>query len=905
MKKGFKRFTALILTGMLVASAFPLGVNAEIIATSVRLKYDGLLPTVEGQSRTIDSTKLYGYTGNSNKVVEKADLYYVRYYVGDKGQAYKSGENLVAGKNDLQLVIKPTSNYSFTDTLNIEVVNSGETVNFTGKIDGKYSDGYYYDIEYNVAESTVPVSDDVIIKYTGGTIAYEAGKKVPVCLKDIHDNITNYTMDNNSKFNFDGITWYNKSKGYNFAEGDKFAAGDKVRIIVQLIRKNSSYEFPDELSIDFNGKKEDFELTGNVTGNTAKYSIDKTIPGGAEPTNTTAPNPTNTTAPNPTNTTAPNPTNTTAPNPTSVNKPTATPAANPTSTTAPNVTVTPAPTTAADPTAAANPTEAPASSALPAEAASAETVGHEGYMKYPKYSETQTFFKFTLTGKSDIEISQAVSDKDAYNLYKENGDLVISFTEKDLNDKRRMRVEGLDAGTYYLGIRGTSPNNAGSFVGGDQLFIYTVADNKTAAGAQTVDLSDSDNTVTFKWQQTGVNGKDKMYYKLNVPAKTYYDFRGSDSGVSGYLYKGDTETGDSMFLTGELSDNRSGEYLLDKGTYLLAVVGPYVGKDYNLVIKSRDFKDIKKIDAKDVYEVYKGKTNIKLTFDPKDNESSVKWSEGKQGTFLVSGYDYEKKEALPNDEAVVYAYALGEYTATITTSEGVSKTIKFKVVPAPTKLSKATAETKSAKKATIKLEWGDTGNFYKIYEKGPKDKKFKLIKTTTAAKITLNKKPGKTYSYKIESCYKKGGKVVLSSMGSAVKVMTAPNKAPSFKTLKQKGNTTYVKPYTKSYWHPATRSRVGHYETVKLGNQSNATVTVNYTKVSGAKYIQANKGNPLGYSQGGDTIMYVKNSLSFTYKGKISAKKEQIKIRAIWKNGVCTAYGPWSKTKTVSIKGSK
>lgn len=892
MKKSFKRFTALILTGMLVASAFPLEWMAKVSAmvTNPGLAYSGHWPSEVGDKCVSINDSAEFIHGAAKYVV-----YYTNYYDSGEKKSYNKGDTLKAGKNDLACWVYPNSGYEFGDSLDLTVRGTKDTkyTSYHAVFQTELGDARIYTIETEIAS---PEDGPLTVNYSGGTVSYEAGKKVPVCLKDSSNNITNYTMSNSSLFTFDGVTWVNRTKNLNYIDGDKFTAGDKVRIIVNLIRKDSTYEFPDELSIDFIGEEFDFEYL-NATGNTAKYSIDITIPGGAEPTNTTAPNPTNTTAPNPTNTTAPKPT--------SVNNPTATPAAKPTNTTAPKATATPAPTTAADPTAAANPTEAPASSALPAEAASAETVGHEGYMKYPKYSETQTFFKFTLTGKSDIEISQGVSDKDAYNLYNEKGEVIASFSEKDLNEKRRKRIEGLDAGTYYLGIRGTSPNNAGSFVGGDQLFIYTVADNKTAAGAQKVDLSDSENTVTFEWQQTGVNGRDKMYYKLNVPAKTYYDFTGSAKGVSGYLYKGDAEKGDSLFTAAELSDNRNGEYLLDAGTYLLAVVGPSVGSKYNVVIKSRDFKDIKKIDCKDVYEVYKGKTTIKLSFDPKDNESSVKWSEGKEGTFVVSGYDYEKKETLPNDEAVVYAYALGEFTSTITTSEGVSKTIKFKVVPAPTKISKATAETKSAKKATLKLEWGDTGNFYKIYEKGPKDKKFKLIKTTADPKITLNKKPGKTYSYKIESCYKKGGKVVLSSMGSAVKVMTAPNKAPAFKTLKQKGSTVYVKPYTKSYWHPATRSRAGHYETVKQGNQSNATVTVNYTKVSGAKYIQANKGNPLGYSQGVDTIMYVKNSLSFTYKGKISGKKEQIKIRAIWKNGVCTAYGPWSKTKTVSIKASK
>ena len=142
-------------------------------------------------------------------------------------------------------------------------------------------------------------------------------------------------------------------------------------------------------------------------------------------------------------------------------------------------------------------------------------------------------------------------------------------------------------------------------------------------------------------------------------------------------------------------------------------------------------------------------------------------------------------------------------------------------------------------------------------------------------------------------------------MGEGVGAMTAPYKAPTLKSAKQKGGTKYIKPYKKSIWHPATKSRVGHYETVKLGNQSNANVKIKIKKVSGAKYYEANKGNTNAVSQGTNVINFFKNKLSFTYKGKISGKTEKVKVRGVWKKGVCTAYGPWSKTKKVKIKGNK
>ena len=563
---------------------------------------------------------------------------------------------------------------------------------------------------------------------------------------------------------------------------------------------------------------------------------------------------------------------------------------------------TPNPTPALSPTTAPQPSPTPASK-LPVGAEKAELVGHESRLKYPKYSDTPTFFKFVLSAASDIEIRQAVSDKDEYKLYDADGKLVASFTEQDLDSKRNKKVEGLAPGTYYLGIRGTNKNNAGSYVG-DQLLIYAVESNRDAGNAKTIELSDKDGSVSVEFQQARVNGKmNNYYYKLVVKEKTWYSFKDS-SNVTGCLYKGDKESGDSLLTTSELNSNNNGELLLDKGTYLLVVYGAKEGGNYKVVINSRDFKDIKKINCKDTYEVYQGTTKITLSYEPADFESKVKWSEGND-VFSVSAYDYNEKTNLEPTEAIIYANALGEYTSTITTSEGVSKTIKVNVVPRPTKVSYAEAVTKSKKKATIKLEWSGDANWYKIYQKSSKDKDFKVVKETGDSKVTLTTKPNLKLTYKIESCYKKDGKIISSSMGEGVGAMTAPYKAPTLKSAKQKGGTKYIKPYKKSIWHPATKSRVGHYETVKLGNQSNANVKIKIKKVSGAKYYEANKGNTNAVSQGTNVINFFKNKLSFTYKGKISGKTEKVKVRGVWKKGVGTAYGPWSKTKKVKIKGNK
>ena len=112
---------------------------------------------------------------------------------------------------------------------------------------------------------------------------------------------------------------------------------------------------------------------------------------------------------------------------------------------------------------------------------------------------------------------------------------------------------------------------------------------------------------------------------------------------------------------------------------------------------------------------------------------------------------------MPATEAYIYAEELGSHSATITTSEGVSKTISVMVKPHPVQVSEA-----------------ETAN----------------------TKITLNKKPGQTFSYKIDSCYKKNGAIVCNSLGNATVAITAPYKTPVIKTAKQSGSTKYEKPYT-------------------------------------------------------------------------------------------------------------
>lgn len=443
------------------------------------------------------------------------------------------------------------------------------------------------------------------------------------------------------------------------------------------------------------------------------------------------------------------------------------------------------------------------------------------------------------------------------------------------------------------------------FSGKTITITFTLHDSQDNGGISTdpanptvVTLPSNDTTTNLSWIQTATGGlKNKVYYKLEVAEKTYYHFSYA-SLVNGTLYKGDSVSGEEAVSSTSLFGIND-EHLLDKGTYLLEMYSTKTGDQCSVDIKSRDFKDIKKITVQENYEVYRGsKTPITLTYEPSDHESSITWTNQNEDCLEIRNYDSETKDWLSDDKAIIYAKSLGTYTGTITTSEGITKTITVLVKPNPTKVSAATSMTSSKKKASVVLDWTGDGNYYKIYEKSGND--YKVVKETTATKVTLSKTPGKTYNYKIESCYKAGGQIVCSSMGDGVDVITAPFKKPTIKSAKQSGNTKYTKPYTETEKH--WNGKYYYYETHKRGNSSSATVKIKYTNVKGAKGYESNKGNT-GFLNNIGIVS--KNKLLFGYSGKIKAKTEKIKIRGVWVKGNSVAYGPWSKVKKVKIKKAK
>lgn len=520
--------------------------------------------------------------------------------------------------------------------------------------------------------------------------------------------------------------------------------------------------------------------------------------------------------------------------------------------------------------------------------AGATLINSGAKLNIPSNTSTYDYYKFVLPTAANIEFDAGnLSDRFEIVVYDSSYKAVSTVSKSDGTfEKYKWKSEEMKAGTYYLSVKAMSSGSTKQIT----FNTYPIVTNNEESKPEAVNLPADGKSSKITWLQVENGGKKyDYYYKLVVNEKAYYHFD-IGSGSTVVLYKGVSTSTGELANTSDLLQ-ASNEYLLNKGTYLLKVRGASAGVEYIINIKSRDFKDIKKLSGDKTYTVYKGsKKQITINMDPVDNESKITYSGA------LTNYDVDKKEYTPKNKPLVDTSKLGKFTGTATTSEGVKFTVTINVVPGPTQIDSAVATTKSKSKASIVLNWKDTGNFYKLYQKN--GKKWKMFKTTSSNKLTIKTKANKKFTIKIEACYKKGSKIVNSSMGSEVKVFTAPAKKPKIKSVKQKGKTRYVKPYRKRYidthgW-PFYRTE---------GNQSFADVVIKYSKVKGAKYYEPSSGKKDAYNN----QWYIKNNkLLYVYKGKLSAKKsEKIKIRTVFTKGVCTAYGPWSKQKVVKINTVK
>ncbi len=186
--------------------------------------------------------------------------------------------------------------------------------------------------------------------------------------------------------------------------------------------------------------------------------------------------------------------------------------------------------------------------------------------------------------------------------------------------------------------------------------------------------------------------------------------------------------------------------------------------------------------------------------------------------------------ATVSNDGKVFARATGAATITVTTINGVSKSVTINVTPAaPTGLT-VTSKTTTSAEITWKAVLNATG--YNIYRSTSKTGTYKKVGTTTGTTFTdkgLTK--GKTYYYKVASYVNSNGTQILSQY-SAIKSVKAAAPAPA--TISAKKSKAGVAKITWSKSTGATgyevymaKSSTGTYS--KIATISKAS-TLSYTK---------------------------------------------------------------------------
>ncbi len=528
---------------------------------------------------------------------------------------------------------------------------------------------------------------------------------------------------------------------------------------------------------------------------------------------------------------------------------------------------------------------------------SAETVKDGDKCDYVNEMETFSYYKVELAEKSFLQftnynsIRTETGDKIQVVIYDGNRQEVQKLSYESAvtgaYNAFTLTSKELEKGTYYFAVAPAEKDIGNSKK--VELTVNLAYTNIKPEAAEKVALP-TEGTVERSFIQSQVDKQYvKHYFLLTVADKAYYDFR--DSTGTYKLYEGAKE--DSAKEYNGTDAPQHSEVVLAKGEYLFSVYSVGKGDEVKVKIKCRDFIDIKSISGPESLEAYLGsKTPFSITLTPAQNESSVNWTSSDENVEFTR-YDYDAKET-SEDKTKTYIYPrkMGEFTGTVTTGEGVSKTFKVMVKPNPAEAEEMTAYSTSKKKATLELKWkGDTGS-YVIYQKNGSSFT-KVAETSNKSYTFKNLAPGKTYVFKIDSIYKEGGKAVCNSMSSEITAITAPFTKPTIKSAKQNGKTTYTKAYYEWYWNNQK------YVKRWLGNNSSASIKLKFKKAKGVAYYQYATGN----SKAGN---YLSGSVAnLGYKGKIKAKTEKLKLRGVWKKGVCTAYGPWSAVKKVKIKAAK
>lgn len=239
----------------------------------------------------------------------------------------------------------------------------------------------------------------------------------------------------------------------------------------------------------------------------------------------------------------------------------------------------------------------------------------------------------------------------------------------------------------------------------------------------------------------------------------------------------------------------------------------------------------------------------------------------------------------------------GKFKITVTNSEGLKATAVVNVVPK--KMNVAGASSEGTHKSS-KVHWGTQigASKYAVYLKNSSGK---YVKKGTTAGTDYNikgLKANKTYYVKLAAVktgeYNGTSYSIEGALSDPIKIVTAPSKKPVIRKATSTGTKYHraTSRYQVGHWDAGGVWHKGYYITTPA--HSTAAVKVKHSKVKGASSYVSNG------------ISFSKGIAGYSIGGKVSAgKKQTVKIRAVRKSGTSIAYGPWSKAKTVRLKGAK
>ena len=268
----------------------------------------------------------------------------------------------------------------------------------------------------------------------------------------------------------------------------------------------------------------------------------------------------------------------------------------------------------------------------------------------------------------------------------------------------------------------------------------------------------------------------------------------------------------------------------------------------------------------------------------------------------------------------------GTANITVKTSNGKTATIKVTVKkPTPiksVKLNKKTLKLELGKSATVKATINPSSTTdSKVLSWSTSNKKVAIVdkngKITAvgggSATITVKTANGKKAKVKVTVSKINAKKATISAIknqvqtGKALKpsvqvklngkvLKNGTDYTVSYKNNKKAGKATVTVKFKGNYTGSKTSSFIIIPSKVNIKNPSTSkkSITVKYSKVSGAKSYQT------AYRLKGT------NKWSYTTKSKISkltsGKEYEIMIRAGIKSGKNTIYGTWSNVKTIKVK---